>query len=233
MASTTRGTRAGSRTSAASPSSRPLPVAIFGHKGIGVIETMLASIFLAGLFVGNGLRSTWARVLSVGLILAVPLLWVPRINTTGVLIGTPLLVAVLAVTAELRRALRAGHRSAVVRWAVAGGLLATALYSVRPNLGVLAVGFLAVGALAATGTRALDRIRVLAVAGVAALVALVPWSIAAWQSVRTPLFPVFTGNQNLKAVRLPPARSFMNLADEAIGTPACGTVPLESRSVCS
>ncbi len=129
-----------------------MPVAIFGHKALGVIETMLASIFFAGLFVGNGFRSTWARVLSVGFIFAIPLLWVPQINTTGVLMGTPLLVAVLAVTVELRAALRADARSAALRWAVAGGLISTALYSVRPNLAVLAAGLLTLGALCATGT---------------------------------------------------------------------------------
>ncbi len=38
-----------------------IPVAIFGNQGLGTIETMLAAIFLAGLFVANGMRTTWAR----------------------------------------------------------------------------------------------------------------------------------------------------------------------------
>ena len=194
-----------------------MPVAIFGDTGIGIIETMLASIFLAGLFIANGFRSTWARVLSVGFILAVPLLWVPRINTTGVLMGTPLLVAVLAVTVELRVSLRAANRRAAARWAVAGGLLTTALYSVRPNLAVLAIGFLVVGAGLATGARVVERVRVVAVGGAAAFVALIPWSIASWQAVDTPLFPVFTGNQNLAAIRTAPARGVLHVADDAFG----------------
>ena len=194
-----------------------MPVAIFGNAGIGVVETMLASIFLGGLFVANGFRSTWARIVSVLFILAVPLLWVPRINTTGVLMGSPLLVASLAITVELRRALRAGHRVDAGRWAVAGGLLATALYSVRPTVGMVAVGVLTVGPLLATGSRVLDRARAILVAGASALVALVPWSLASWQTVGTPLFPLFTGNQNLEAIRLRGASSLGEFGDKVVG----------------
>ncbi len=146
------------------------PVAIFGHFGVGVIDTMLASIFLGGLFVANGFRSRWAQVLNIVLILSIPLLWVPRINTTGVLMGGPLLVGVLAVTAELRRALRSGSRAAAFRWAVGGGLGVATLMSVRPNLGLLAAAFVALGALSTVGTKVLARIQVAAVAGASALV---------------------------------------------------------------
>lgn len=194
-----------------------MPVAVFGDKGIGIVETMVASIFLAGLFIANGFRSTWTRVVSVGFIFAVPLIWVSRINTTGVLMGTPLLVAALAVTVELRRALRAGDQRAAMRWALGGGLVAAALLSVRPNLGVLAAGFVAAGALEATGTAVLDRVRVVIAAGASSVIAIVPWSIASWQAVRTPLFPLFTGNQNLEAVRTPPVRSLAHLVDQAYG----------------
>lgn len=201
------------------------PVAVFGHLGVGVIETMLASIFLGGLFVANGFRSTWARVLSIVLILTIPLLWVPRINTTGVLLGSPLLVAVLAVTAELRRALRSGSRAAAIRWAVAGGLAVATLMSVRPNLGLLAAAYVVVGALASTGTRVLIRIQVVVAAGASALVAVVPWSIASWQATRTPFYPLFTGNQNLQAERLPAARGAVDLADQAFGLLRGGPYP--------
>ena len=63
----------------------------------------------------------------------------------------------LAITVELRAALRAARRGAAVRWSVAGGLLATALYSVRPTLAILAVGFLVAGALLTTGARAVGN----------------------------------------------------------------------------
>ena len=74
-----------------------LPVSVFGNVGLGIVETMVASIFLAGLFIGNGMRSTWARVLSVILILSIPFLWLPRVNATGILFGSPLLVAAFAI----------------------------------------------------------------------------------------------------------------------------------------
>ena len=50
-----------------------LPVAAFGNAGAGVAETTIGGVFLAGLFVANGFRSTWARVLNVAFILAIPL----------------------------------------------------------------------------------------------------------------------------------------------------------------
>ena len=130
-----------------------IPVAIFGDTGVGIIETMLAGIFLAGLFVANGVRTTWARLVSVVFILAIPFFWVPRINTTGVLMGTPLLVAVLAITVELRRALRGNRPREALRWAVAGGLVVAALMSVRPNLGLLAAVLIAGGTIWVSGNR--------------------------------------------------------------------------------
>lgn len=192
-----------------------LPVSVFGNDGLGVIETVVGSVFLAGLFVANGYRTTWARVLSVGFILAVPLLFVPRVNSTGVLMGSPLIVATLACTVELRVAVRARTMHAAARWAIGGGLVATALFSVRPNLGALAAAFLALGALSATGTGWLARIRVLAVAAASTLVALVPWSIASWQTVGTPLFPLLAGNQNRAAVQHETAANLRDLADQA------------------
>src|SRR5215475_13994892 len=109
-----------------------MPVAVFGNAGVGVAETAMASVFVAGLFIGNGLRSFPMRILSIGLILAVPLIWVPRANTTGVLFGTPLIVAVLAATAEMRDALREREQRRAIRWAIAAGLVIAALMSVRP-----------------------------------------------------------------------------------------------------
>lgn len=192
-----------------------LPVSVFGNAGIGVVETVVAGTFLAGLFVANGWRSVWARVLGVAFILAVPFLWVPRINTTGVLMGSPLIVAVLAITVELRRALRAGETKAAMRWALAGGLTAAAVFAVRPNLGLLAAATLGAGVLLAGGVPLLGRLRNIGVAAASTVVALLPWSIASLRTVGTPFFPVFTGNQNRAAVAHRSADGLRDLVDQA------------------
>jgi hypothetical protein len=194
---------------------RALPVAVFGNAGAGVAETVIASVFIAGLFVANGVRSTWARVVSVGLVLAVPFLWVPRSNTTGVLMGSPLLVASLGITIELRRALREERRRDAVRWALAGGLIAAALTSVRPNLGLLAALFLAVGALSATPTAIRERARVVIAAGVSTVVAVAPWSFAMWRTAGSPLYPLFPGNLNSEATYKVPLNGVTDLVEHA------------------
>lgn len=190
-----------------------IPVAIFGHTGAGIIETMVAGIFLAGLFVANGVRTTWARLLSVAFIVAIPFFWVPRINTTGVLLGTPLLVAVLAITVELRRALRENRSRDAFRWAVAGGLVVAALMSVRPNLGLLAAVLIAGGTLWIAATRARARIQVLAIAAASTIVALLPWSLASLSSVDTPFYLVDSGNQNPQPIQLRAASGVVDLAE--------------------
>ncbi|MGZ4688346.1 MAG: hypothetical protein ACXV9P_06485 [Acidimicrobiia bacterium] len=201
---------------------RALPVQVFGDAGIGVAETVIGSVFLAGLFVANGVRSTWARLVSVGLIIAVPLLWVPRTNTTGVLIGSPLLVAVFAATVELRGALRVGNRRAAFHWAVAGGLVVAALMSVRPNLGLLGAVVLTLGALSASGSRVLARIQVLLAGGGAALLAFAPWSIAMWRTAGTPLYPLFPGNLSEAALERPALHGIRDVAQHAFDLTAAG-----------
>jgi hypothetical protein len=173
---------------------RALPVAVFGDVGVGVVETVVASVFLGGLFVANGVRSTWARLLSLGLILMVPFFWIPRTNTTGVLMGVPLLVIVLATTVELRRAMRSRDRSGAIRWGIGAGLVTAALMSVRPNLWLLAAAILFLGAILATGTKLRERVVVLSAAAASGLVALAPWSIAMWRTGGTPLYPPFGGH---------------------------------------
>ncbi len=194
---------------------RALPVAVFGNAGVGVAEAAIASTFLAGLFVADGLRSIWIRVLSVGLILAVPLVWVPRINTTGVLLGSPLIVAVLAATAELRAALRVGDRRGAARWAVAAGLVIAALMSVRPNLGLLGALIVSLGALSTTGSRLSNRVRVLVIGGASTVIAVASWSFAMWQTVGTPLYPLFSGNLNSPALQRPSVGDLAHRADLA------------------
>ncbi len=199
-----------------------IPVALFGHMGIGVIETTFAGIFLAGLFVFNGLRTTWARVVSIVFILAIPFFWVPRINTTGVLMGTPLLVAVLAILVELRRSLHAGRSREAFRWAIGAGLVVAALMSVRPNLGLLAALLIAGGTIwiAATAVRA--RITALGIAAASTVVALLPWSIASLRSVDTPFFLLSPGNQNPVPIKLRAARGLLDLADHAFHLVSAG-----------
>lgn len=196
---------------------RALPVSVFGNAGAGVAETVVASVFLAGLFVANGVRSTWARVVSVGLIIAVPFLWVPRANTTGVLMGSPLLVAVLGITVELRSALRDRRHGHALRWAMCGGLIAAALVSVRPNLGLLAALFLAVGAISATGTRPLERVKAVGVAGLSTIAAVAAWSFAMWRTAGTPLYPLFPGNLNRAATHNAPLDGIGDLVETAWG----------------
>lgn len=173
-----------------------LPVWVFGNSGLGVVETALAAVFLSGLFVATGLRAVWTRGLAVVLVLAVPFLWVPRGNTTGVLIATPLLVAVMAVTVELRQALRDGNVAAASRWAVGGGLLAATLVSVRTPLGVFAAGLVGVGALLLPGVAVARTVRVVGVAAAGTVVGLLPWSLTSWDVVGSPLYPLFPGNLN-------------------------------------
>ena len=192
---------------------RALPVAVFGDVGIGVAETVIASVFLAGLFVANGVRSTWARLLSVGFILAIPLLWVPRTNTTGVLMGAPLLVAAYAATAEMRSALRAGNRGTAARWAAAAGLVVAALMSVRPNLGLVGATVLALGALSVRGTKLIARVQVLGAGAASALVAFVPWSVAMWRTAGTPLYPLFPGNLSPEATERQDIKDLAQLAE--------------------
>jgi hypothetical protein len=171
-----------------------LPVWVFGTKGIGVVEATLGATFAGGLFVAPGFRATWARVLSLALVVAVPFLWVPRGNSTGVLIAMPLLVAVLAAATEIRAALRAQHWRAAARWAIAGGVVTAALISIRTPLGVFAAVLLAAAALLLTGVGVASRLQNVGVAAAATIVAVLPWSIASWIAVNSPFYPVFKGD---------------------------------------
>lgn len=195
---------------------RALPVSVFGDDGIGVAETVVACVFLAGLFVANGVRTHWARLLSIGFILAIPFFWIPRTNTTGVLIATPLLVAVYGATGELRSALRAGHLGVAVRWAVGAGLVIAALMSVRPNLGVLGGTVFAVGTLLATGVRPAGRLRALGAGVASGLVAFAPWSVAMWRTAGTPLYPLFSGNLVPAATRREAVHGIADLAEHTV-----------------
>ena len=138
-------------------------------------------------------------------------------NSTAVLMATPLLVAVFAATAELRRALRADDRAGVIRWAVAGGLVIAAVTSARTPLGVVAALTIAIGAAAVLGTPVRARLRSIAVAAGATVVAIAPWSIAEWQSVRTPFYPLVPGNINPDGpvVKHVPIDGFNDLAHQA------------------
>ena len=194
---------------------RSLSLAALGDRSVGMVDTVVASVFLAGLFVGNGVRSTWARVLSIALILGIPFLFAPRVNTTGVLLAVPLLVAVLAATAEIRRAGRSGDTRALVRWAIAGGLVTAALMSVRPNHGVLAGAILALGSLIGGSLWFRTGARAVLVAGATSLLAMAPWSLAMWRTAGSPLYPLFGGNLSQAATRYAPLDGFGDRFDRA------------------
>ena len=173
-----------------------IPVGVFGETGIGVAETVIAAVFLAGFFVSTGLRTTWARVAALAGLLVIPVLWVPRINTAPVLALVPLLLGAYAVTAELRVSLRAGDRAAAVRWGIAGGLLLAAVASVRtPGL---PVGGLVVvlGVLTTASSSWRERLRLVGVAAGVGVAAIAGWLLAAWETVGTPLYPLIPGNAN-------------------------------------
>jgi hypothetical protein len=176
-----------------------LPVWVFGNPGVGLVETALAAIFLGGQFVATGFRTEWTRGVSVALVVAVPFLWVPRGNTTGILIAVPLLVAVMAASTELRRCLRAGSLAEAGRWAAGGGLMAAALVSIRTPLGILAAALLAAAALVLPGVAIARGLRVVGIAAASTVVALLPWSLTSWDVVGSPFYPVFPGNLNADA----------------------------------
>ena len=130
------------------------------------------------------------------LILTIPVLWVPRANTTAVLLATPLLVAALAAVAELRRAIRAQEVRAATRWVIAAGLIAGALTSARTPVGGVAALILAFGAVTVGGVAIRSRARLAALAAGSTALAIAPWSFASWRSVGTPLYPFIEGNVN-------------------------------------
>jgi hypothetical protein len=190
-----------------------MPVAVFGHRGLAIVETSLASIFLGGLFVFNGTRTLWARWVSIAAIAVIPLLWVPRINTTGVLFGVPLLVAVFGMTVELRSSLREARGPAAVRWALAAGVVVAALMCVRPNLALVAGGLVVVGSLVLRGGALRSRGVAVVVAGGAAVICLGAWSIAAWRTVDTPFFLLDAGNQVPQAFFRPAPDGFLDVME--------------------
>lgn len=194
-------------------------VSLFGNDAIGVAEMLLASVFLGGLFVSTGFRSTWTRIAALVFILSIPLMWVPRINVAPVLLIVPLVISVFAVTAELRRALGSDERGAVIRWSVSGGLLLAAIASVRiPTVPVVGAA-LVVGALTVSATAMKDRLRAIAITVVAALVALGPWLYASWESVGTPLYPLLSGNANrlVPSERDPSLHTLGDFASNTLG----------------
>lgn len=194
-------------------------VSLFGNEAIGVAETLLAGVFLGGLFVATGFRSTWTRIAALLFILSIPVMWVPRINVAPVLLMVPLVISAFAVTAELRRALGSGERGAVIRWSVSGGLLLAAIAAVRiPPLPVVGIT-LAAGALTVSAAAVKERLRAIAIAVAATLVALSPWLYASWESVGTPLYPLLAGNANrmVPSERDPTLHTLGDFASNTLG----------------
>jgi hypothetical protein len=194
-----------------------LPVWLLGNSAIALAEILVSSVFLGGLLVATGFRATATRVASILLLLAIPVLWIPRINVAPVLLTVPVLVAVYGATAELRVALRNGSRAATFRWALGAGLLLAALWSVRAPIMPVGGAALALGLLVlAVPWR--DRLRALALTAATGLVATVPWLVASWESVGTPLYPLVPGNANtaVPAERNPAITSLAGYAENTL-----------------
>jgi hypothetical protein len=62
-----------------------------------------------------------------------------------------------------------------------------------------------------------DRIEVVVVAGAGALVALLPWFVAAGRTVGTPFYLLNSGNQVPEPARLAPADGLVDVLDHAVG----------------
>jgi hypothetical protein len=132
-------------------------------------------------------------------VLAIPLLAVPRVSASPVLLMVPLVAGGVAAVVELRRGLREGDAATVQRWSIAGGVLIAALIAIRSYSAPAVALALVVGALTASGL-ATGRARAGAVgiAIVTAAAAVAPWSATLWQSSGTPLFPIIPGNLNAR-----------------------------------
>ncbi|MGZ4754603.1 MAG: hypothetical protein ACXWA9_06845 [Acidimicrobiia bacterium] len=173
-----------------------IPVGLLGARAIAVAETGIAAVFLGGVFVATGLRTTWARLLGILFVLAIPFLWVPRLNSAPVLLAVPLLLACFGGVVEVRAALRLADVSAALRWAIAVGVTGAAVASLRITLAPVVALSVVVGLAAAAGVGRAPRLRALAAAVGAGMLAIAPWCVATWRSSGTPLYPIIPGNAN-------------------------------------
>jgi hypothetical protein len=195
-----------------------IPVRVLGNRGVGLAEILLSGVFLGGLFVANGFRATFTRVMSLLFLLAIPVLWIPRINVAPVLFAVPLLVAAFATSAQLRVTLRAEDRAAWWRWALGAGLLLAGLWSVRAPIMPVAAASVLAGVLLVRASTWRARLRALLVTAATGAAATVPWLVASWESVGTPLYPLLPGNANtaVPAERNPAITTVAEYAENAL-----------------
>ncbi|HKA93433.1 MAG TPA: hypothetical protein VKE97_06490 [Acidimicrobiia bacterium] len=171
-----------------------------GKDALGLTETLLPVALLWALL-STGLRRPLTRVLGLGLVVLLPFFDVPRMNTAGTLLPVPFLVALGALVLVLRRASQQSNRRGTVVAAVAVGVTAAALVSIRTNVAPAAGLTAVVGAATIAGT-ARDRLRAVGVCVVSGIAAFVPWSVAMWESSGTPLYPLLRGNENSRAPQI-------------------------------
>ena len=166
-----------------------------GPSGIGVPERLTACTFLAGLFVG-GARRPSTRLACVVVVLLVPALAVPRLDSSAVLLVVPLMVAVFVAVGRVRTALVAQAPGEAYRWVAAAGLLLAAIASLRLQIVAFPTLVLVLGVVTVRTVGWRTRIVAVLVGGATACLGLLGWSVASWQSSGTPLYPLIGGNAN-------------------------------------
>ena len=99
--------------------------------------------------------------------------------------------------------------------------------SVRPNLGLLAVGFLVAGVLLASGSKILDRVRALVIAGAAALVALAPVVARVVANGAHATLPRLHREPERRGRPSPRGRERHRDRRQGVRAPACRAVPVD------
>jgi hypothetical protein len=176
-----------------------VPIGMLGNGAYQLAETLIASTFLAGLFLTHRFRALPSRVACIVAILLYSVAAVPRASSSAVLLVVPLLVAVFGVASELRGLLLGGPERTLWRWAAAGGLLLGGCAALRINVVPAAAAALLVGIVLAPGASMSGRVRTAALSAGVATVSLVAWALGLWQSSGTPAYPLIPGNTNLDA----------------------------------
>ncbi len=207
------------------PFLQAFPIATFGYGAFAVTDTLTASAFLAGLFAAGGFRRVSSRMCCVAVILAVPMLSVPRGNSATVLLAVPLLTAGFLALRELRAALTAGDGPLGHRWAAAGGLLLAAGASLRAYIVLAAGAVLVIGILTASKTSWRARVKTLSIGVATAIGATAGWALGSWQSSGTPAFPIIGGNVNpdIASSRDPGARGVLDNIEQTLTLLQVGT----------
>jgi hypothetical protein len=132
----------------------------------------------------------------VVVVLLVPALAVPRLNSSAVLLVVPLIVAVCVAVGRVRAALVDRAAGEAYRWVAAAGLLLAAIASLRLQIVAFPTLVLVLGVATVTAVAWRTRILAVLLGGAVACLGLLGWSVASWQSSGTPLYPLLGGNAN-------------------------------------